>query len=318
MRIEHWSWKRPLSEASWKAELELLLARCLFDASRAAALLDRYRTESGLTLDALCFGDKLAGLAGWRMMQEAEPDETITAPGKVELLHLAVAPEFERQGIGTVLLHQVLQKSGAAVLVAETDAEAVAFYRRTGCTIINLGEKYPGKERFRCELRPYASRTAEDLDFEAIALWPQSREEAYYLFPSGSWPLDADELRERAAIRQFPTVLLDAAGLRAAYANIFEFEGQLWIGNVIVNPIFRGKGAAQGLLLELCRLAEEQLGAHELYLICHNPNTRALLLYNGLGWEPCGLKRMNGPDGVPLAGIKMRKELKARGHFIKV
>jgi len=36
-------------------------------------------------------------------------------------------------------------------IVAETDHEAVDFYRRYGFFITSLGEKYPGVERFLCQ-----------------------------------------------------------------------------------------------------------------------------------------------------------------------
>lgn len=34
---------------------------------------------------------------------------------------------------------------------AETDRDAVGFYRKYGFQITSLGEKYPGVERFKCE-----------------------------------------------------------------------------------------------------------------------------------------------------------------------
>jgi hypothetical protein len=38
-------------------------------------------------------------------------------------------------------------------LVAETDQDAVKFYRRWGFQIQSLGEKYPNTERFQCTWR---------------------------------------------------------------------------------------------------------------------------------------------------------------------
>lgn len=35
-------------------------------------------------------------------------------------------------------------------VIAETDEEAVNFYRSIGFEVYSLGEKYPGVERFRC------------------------------------------------------------------------------------------------------------------------------------------------------------------------
>lgn len=48
----------------------------------------------------------------------------------------------------------ILDRFHPSVLSAETDAEAVGFYRSCGFTVRSLGEKYPGTERFLCERRP--------------------------------------------------------------------------------------------------------------------------------------------------------------------
>ncbi|WP_268921683.1 hypothetical protein [Metabacillus sediminilitoris] len=39
------------------------------------------------------------------------------------------------------------------MITAETDKEAVVFYRNYGFKITSLGEKYPGVERFLCEYK---------------------------------------------------------------------------------------------------------------------------------------------------------------------
>ncbi|PLT46314.1 GNAT family N-acetyltransferase [Paenibacillus sp. FSL W8-1187] len=284
-----------------REERNALLARSLFDPGRAAEIAARYESEPELELAGRIEQGRLVGLAGWR--READ--------GGVELRHLAVLPEAERCGIGRRLVRHALERSAAGRLVAETDDDAVGFYRRIGCTARPLGELHPGRERWRCELRRYGSREPEAADFEKIAGWPRSRAEAYYMFPSGGWPLRAERLQARAAERRLPTLMLDASGTPAAYANVYEDEGQWWIGNVIVNPELRGRGAAEALLLKLCRDAGERLGADELHLVCHSPNAKALLLYSGLGWEPYRILRKLGPELEPLAGIAMKKRLES-------
>jgi hypothetical protein len=42
-------------------------------------------------------------------------------------------------------------------LEAETDSDAVGFYRSCGFTVLSLGEVYPGVERFRCTLESQAN-----------------------------------------------------------------------------------------------------------------------------------------------------------------
>jgi len=65
---------------------------------------------------------------------------------------IAVAPSHRHQGIGEALIRAVSTQFQLQSLAAETDVEAVGFYRHCGFQIMNLGEIYPGTERFRCVL----------------------------------------------------------------------------------------------------------------------------------------------------------------------
>ena len=58
------------------------------------------------------------------------------------------------RGIGRRLLTEVLAAVGATELVAQTDTDAVGFYRACGFAVSSLGEMYPGVERFECTRRP--------------------------------------------------------------------------------------------------------------------------------------------------------------------
>ena len=50
------------------------------------------------------------------------------------------------------MISQLLAEYNPDTLMAETDQEAVEFYRNTGFVVYSLGELYPGVERFRCVL----------------------------------------------------------------------------------------------------------------------------------------------------------------------
>ncbi|KOF10037.1 hypothetical protein AC739_11825 [Planococcus glaciei] len=71
--------------------------------------------------------------------------------GQLEIRHIAVSPEVRGQGIGGRMIEWIQAEHSPFVVVAETDQEAVEFYRKAGFTAVSLGEKYPGVERFRCE-----------------------------------------------------------------------------------------------------------------------------------------------------------------------
>jgi len=99
-----------------------------------------YRTDAGLKLYGIEEDDELIGLIGYR----GEEDGTLT------IAHLAVSPEHRGLGYGRGLILEMIGQASPTAVVAETDEEAVDFYRNIGFEIESLGEKYPGVERFKC------------------------------------------------------------------------------------------------------------------------------------------------------------------------
>ncbi len=84
----------------------------------------------------------LLGLIGLRM-----EDET-----RARIRHLVVHPRHRRSGVGGAMIRAVCEKFLLHTLSAETDRDAVDFYRRCGFEVVSLGELYPGTERFQCLL----------------------------------------------------------------------------------------------------------------------------------------------------------------------
>lgn len=74
----------------------------------------------------------------------------LTAPGEATVRHIAVLPPYRGQGIGRKLVEHLIATRQLQRLLAETDRDAVGFYRRCGFVITSLGERYPGVERFGC------------------------------------------------------------------------------------------------------------------------------------------------------------------------
>ncbi|MEF3302939.1 GNAT family N-acetyltransferase [Paenibacillus sp. GYB003] len=156
----------------------------------------------------------------------------------------------------------------------------------------------------------YACRPAQSEDFQTICTFPQSEDELFFMFPSGTYPLTAEQLELKAKERWWPTVVADENGI-AGYANIYGYEEgkHCSLGNVIIAPGHRGRGAAVCLLETMMEKAANELKVPRLLLVCHHSNPRALLFYDKLGFVPYGLKKMQNKRGEVIVGILMEKNL---------
>jgi ribosomal protein S18 acetylase RimI-like enzyme len=74
----------------------------------------------------------------------------ITGADEATIQHLAVLPAMRGQGIAKMLLHHICEALNVTRLKAETDSEAVGFYKKCGFQVESQGEVYPGVERFLC------------------------------------------------------------------------------------------------------------------------------------------------------------------------
>lgn len=127
-------------------EVIQLLKLCLYAGSnQAGRIVEQYGEDPTRELLGIDEGGELAGVMGVHSL----PD------GTVVLAHLAVSESRRKQGIGTKLIKEFMIRYPEVLkLVAETDRDAVDFYRKAGFQVTSLGEKYPGVERFLCTLKP--------------------------------------------------------------------------------------------------------------------------------------------------------------------
>lgn len=153
-------------------------------------------------------------------------------------------------------------------------------------------------------------RNVNHKDFKIIATFPENKVESFYIFPRGIFPLNPEQLYEVSRTRFLPTVIEFNEEL-IGYSNLYDPVGidHCWLGNVIINPRFRSRGAGRYLINVMMERAKKELKVKELRLICHNTNTRALLFYNKIGFNLIDLKIMRDYDNNEIAGIMMKKEL---------
>ncbi|OPH60742.1 GNAT family acetyltransferase [Paenibacillus ferrarius] len=119
---------------------ELLSYSVFPDPDRLEQTIQQYKEDLNLWLYGYESEGILVGIIGFRINDEQEM--TIT--------HLAVEPESRGVGFGRGIILEIIEDMHPLRIVAETDEEAVQFYRNIGFVIRSLGEKYPEVERFMC------------------------------------------------------------------------------------------------------------------------------------------------------------------------
>lgn len=156
----------------------------------------------------------------------------------------------------------------------------------------------------------FSYRNAKKEDFDLIATFPQNRTEVFYMYPKGLYPLDSEQLYLTSQTRQLTTVIEYEEEV-VGYCNVYDLvEGEhCWLGNVIISPRFRGKGAGKYLINLMIERAKKELSVKELRLVCHNTNTKALLLYYKMGFKPYDMKAINDYNNDEIVGIKMTKNV---------
>lgn len=67
------------------------------------------------------------------------------------ILDIAILKSIQRQGIGRTLIEYVKETYQPKCITAETDDDAIDFYRKIGFEVKSLGEKYPEIMRYECQ-----------------------------------------------------------------------------------------------------------------------------------------------------------------------
>lgn len=153
----------------------------------------------------------------------------------------------------------------------------------------------------------FTNRPVAEKDIQVVCGFPQSEEELFFLFPKAEFPLAPSQLQKAIAQRSDATVV-ELDGEVVAFANFYrwEFGGSCSIGNVIVAPAARGRGAGRHLIEQMIGLAFSKYQAAEVTVSCFNQNVAGLLLYPKLGFQPHAVEERKNKKGNRVALIHMR------------
>ena len=107
---------------------------------RLEQLMEEFYAEEGRTIFVAVKDGKAIGIIGMVHGNRA----------RGVIAHLAVHPDTRRQGIGRRLIDNAVAALGLKDIEAETDQDAVGFYRACGFETREIESQYPGVQRFRC------------------------------------------------------------------------------------------------------------------------------------------------------------------------
>jgi len=160
-------------------------------------------------------------------------------------------------------------------------------------------------------IQTYKHREIASEDIAIICNFPRDENELFFMYPKAIFPLTIDQLKSSIDSRFDSTVILYEETI-TGFANFYEvIENQYCsIGNVIVNPIFRAKGVGTYLINIMEKKAISKYKVKEIHISCFNQNVTGLLLYSKLGYVPYEIEKRFDKKSVPVALIKMKKEVK--------
>lgn len=156
----------------------------------------------------------------------------------------------------------------------------------------------------------FQTRSLVPEDLPRICAFPQSREELFFLFPQGVYPLTPDQLAKAVAPRREATVVTEEEQV-LAFADFYRWApgGDCAVGHVVVAPEARGRGVGRTLLGAMGQRAVARLQARALTVSCFQGNGAGLLFYHHLGFVPYALEERRDWFGYPMGLIHLRLNL---------
>jgi ribosomal protein S18 acetylase RimI-like enzyme len=153
----------------------------------------------------------------------------------------------------------------------------------------------------------FTCRLVLEEDLPLICSFPQSEQELFFMFPKADYPLSVDQLKE-AIHQRFDSTVVLLDGEVVGFANFYvcEEDVKCAIGNVIVSPKVRGKGAGRFLIKHMLHLAFDLHHVKQVEISCFNQNVTGLILYVKMGFKPVSIEERIDKQGSRVALIHMR------------
>ncbi len=129
----------------WQPEVLALLKPSVYNPTpeRLKSRAGKYSADKNIFVYACKNSEKYIGIVVF-----------VTENGTAEILDIAVRPEYRKKGIARSLIDFIFNQFPIDTIIAETDDEAIGFYKRCGFTITSVGEVC-GTKRYFCQLHRF-------------------------------------------------------------------------------------------------------------------------------------------------------------------
>lgn len=106
--------------------------------------IDAFLCDNSVKIFACFNRDKLVGVMAVSFLEQRS----------IEILGIAVDISFRGKGFGSYMINQIIHDYVLISVYAETDSDAIAFYRKNGFSVTEFSEIYGGEivVRYKCEL----------------------------------------------------------------------------------------------------------------------------------------------------------------------
>lgn len=156
----------------------------------------------------------------------------------------------------------------------------------------------------------FVIRDALGSDFPAIVSLVRTRQEQFLIFPRGQWPFTVKQLHKLADERIGLTVAaIDDRVI--GFANFYQYipDHYAFIGNVIVDRDWRGRGIGRALLEYMMAEARDRYRLPEIRVSVFEHNVPAVSLYRSLGFDTYDSEVKHDPDGNRVTLLHMQHRL---------
>lgn len=223
-----------------------------------------------------------------------------------------IHPDYHRKGIGRELFDYAYANQRVEEITVNSSSYAVRFYESLGFSTTAEKQETDGL-RYTPMVKVVDglwNRPICEVDFEAVCKMPQGIDELFFMFPRASYPLTVEQL-EAAIMKRWDSTVVVLQNEIVGFANFYELEVNSYcsIGNVIVDSQYRNRGIGKYLIETMEKIAKEKYNVIDVHLSCFNQNTKGILLYSKLGYQPYGVESLEGKEGEQHALIKMRKSV---------